>query len=187
MTARWLGVSLVLTLLVTGCGDSGGLGDIPDDVGTDFGDVTVAGDDEGSGGFGDAGADDEDDGLGDGTLATLPTGVGFSDECAAIFELMQATGSLLIGSDVSLDQVQAAAAALPAEIREDGQVMVQGIAEYVAALEAAGITYDPEELANLDEEQFEQFLAAGEILSTDEFIAAGDNLTEYMGASCETG
>ena len=166
MRPRILAVVLAVALVVAACGD--------DDVGQTTTTTTTT----------TTTATETTPPTDDGDFTGLP-----SAQCLDIFMAMAEAASVTFGGDVSdLDAFvqtwQSMAAAVPAEIRADFQVIADAFTAFATAMADAGIDLsDPNALESA--EALAAYFAALEAFDTEAFERASDNIDAYLTAACE--
>jgi len=124
------------------------------------------------------------------SIDDLPTDVGdlpgVSGECEALLNLFLSIGGAFLGGSVSpLDP--GTLASLPADIRDDAQVLSEALSQFSDGLRDLGVDLsDPSSLATMTEAQQEALSALSDSLDTEQFNAASDNLSEYGEQQCES-
>jgi hypothetical protein len=124
----------------------------------------------------------------DSPLGQLPIDVGnlpgVSGECEALLSLFLSIGGAFLGGEVSLLD-SAALASLPAEIRDDAQVVSETLRQFSDGLQALGINFaDPATFSSLSEAQQAEFEALTDSLDSEQFDAASDSLSTYGEQQC---
>jgi len=124
------------------------------------------------------------------SIDDLPTDVGdlpgVSGECEALLNLfLSIAGAFLGGSVLPLDP--GTLASLPADIRDDAQLMSEVLSQFGDGLQDLGIDFsDPSSFETMTAAQQEAFTALTDLLDSEQFNAASDNLSEYGEQQCES-
>ena len=158
---RLIVVIAVLGLVFAACGDSG----LPSDEPTSTTGAGLLG-----------GSDDT-------IPVTVADVLGLSDECEAIANLFLAMVSVFSGGNpaASLSAIDG----LPGNLQDDAEVMINAFNAYSEGLQNLGVDLsDPTSLASLTEAQQAEFQALSELVDTEEFNQASENLGAYGEAEC---
>ena len=175
-SGRFTTLAAVLVLVLAACGggdDDAGGGNAPVDA-----DSPAVGPSGGGGG--------DDGGGNDGVVTTFGNIPGLSAECTAVGNLSLAMTGALTGSfdGVPDDIIDA----LPAVARDDGRILVDALDEFAAGMQAAGIQLDQQTgLANLSQEQIEEWSALSERIFDDDVEDALERLSAAVSAACAPG
>lgn len=114
-----------------------------------------------------------------------PELVSWWSQAAAAMQTGPLGAGATTGFEVNEQFYQEIAAAAPAEIKSDMQVIADAFSAYVGALQDAGVNFeDPSSFMSMTPDQISQLEAAAESIDTPAVEQAGDNIQAFFEREC---